>query len=78
MPTASRRDADIDVVWTAGYGFPAWRGGPLFIADEIGAGEIVARLEHYAQALGNADGRWTVAPLLRALATNGGRFADLT
>jgi len=72
------RPSDIDVVWTAGYGFPAWRGGPLFMADEIGAGEIVARLEHYAQALGNADGRWTVAPLLRTLAANDGRFADLT
>jgi 3-hydroxyacyl-CoA dehydrogenase len=70
------RPGDIDVVWTAGYGFPAWRGGPLFMADEIGPGHIVARLDHYAQKFGNAHGYWTVSPLLRTLAETGHRLLD--
>ena len=73
----AQRASDIDVVWTAGYGFPAWRGGPLFMADEIGAGTIVAAMEHYARELGNEDGRWTPAPLLRRLASTGQRISDL-
>ena len=72
------RPGDIDVVWTAGYGFPAWRGGPLFMADEIGLPEIVSRLDHYAGALGNDAGHWTVAPLLRELASKGRRITDWT
>jgi 3-hydroxyacyl-CoA dehydrogenase len=70
------RPGDIDVVWTAGYGFPSWRGGPLFMADEIGLAHIVARLDHYASALGNDHGYWTVAPLLRRLAKQGTRISD--
>lgn len=69
------RGGDIDTVWTAGYGFPSWRGGPLFMADEIGLAHIVARLDHYAQALGNERGYWTVSPLLRRLAAEGGRLS---
>ncbi|WP_158969397.1 3-hydroxyacyl-CoA dehydrogenase NAD-binding domain-containing protein [Chachezhania sediminis] len=62
------RPSDIDVVWTAGYGFPAWRGGPLFMADEIGLDRIVARMDHYAARDGDPHGYWTVSPLLRQLA----------
>ncbi len=71
------RPGDIDVVWTAGYGFPAWRGGPLFMADEIGLPYIVARMDHYAATLGNGRGDWNVAPLLRQLAKTGARISDL-
>lgn len=70
------RPSDIDVVWTAGYGFPAWRGGPLFTADEIGLSEVVARMDHYAATLGNEHGHWTVTPLLRDLAKHGKRLTD--
>lgn len=66
------RASDIDVVWTAGYGFPAWRGGPVFMADEIGLKEIVARLDHYAAI----QKTWRVAPLLRQLAERGERLSD--
>lgn len=68
------RPGDIDVVWTAGYGFPAWRGGPLFMADEIGLGRIVDRLDAYAATLGNDHGYWTVHPHLRDMAARGHRF----
>lgn len=70
------RPGDIDVVWTQGYGFPAWRGGPVFMADEIGLERIVAGLDHYARTLGNDQGYWTVAPLLRELAARGARLGD--
>lgn len=66
------RPGDIDVVWTAGYGFPSWRGGPVFMADEIGLKEIVARLDHYAAI----QKTWQVAPLLRRLAQRGERLSD--
>lgn len=65
------RPGDIDVVWTAGYGFPVWRGGPLFMADEIGLARIVDRMDSYASSLGNAHGYWTVTPSLRDLAARG-------
>lgn len=74
----AQRGSDIDVVWTAGYGFPAWRGGPLFMADEIGLATVVARLDHYAQELGNDFGYWTVSPLLRRLAGDGARISAWT
>lgn len=70
------RPGDIDVVWTAGYGFPAWRGGPLCMADEIGLAEIVARMDHYAGRNGNEHGYWTVSPLLRRLSETGQRLTD--
>ena len=68
------RPGDVDVVWTAGYGFPAWRGGPLFMADEIGLGRIVERLDAYAATLGNDHGYWTAHPYLRDLAARGQRL----
>jgi 3-hydroxyacyl-CoA dehydrogenase len=66
------RPGDIDVVWTAGYGFPAWRGGPVFMADEIGLREVVARLDRYAAEWND----WRVSPLLRRLAERGERLSD--
>jgi 3-hydroxyacyl-CoA dehydrogenase len=60
------RAADIDVIWTSGYGFPRWRGGPMFYADTLGIARTVARIEKY----------WPVAPLLRQLAADGRSFAD--
>uniref|UniRef100_UPI00258E390B 3-hydroxyacyl-CoA dehydrogenase family protein n=1 Tax=Acidiphilium sp. TaxID=527 RepID=UPI00258E390B len=68
------RPSDVDVVWVYGYGWPVWRGGPCFHADLVGLKEIAARLEHYAQAVGDE----TLAPcaLLRRLAAAGQGFAD--
>lgn len=67
------RASDIDVVWTSGYGFPRWRGGPMFHADTIGLAEVVRRIEALASTGGGAY--WQVAPLLRELAGSGGTFA---
>ncbi|MFW5330187.1 3-hydroxyacyl-CoA dehydrogenase NAD-binding domain-containing protein [Hydrogenophaga sp. ZJX-1] len=69
------RASDIDVVWTAGYGFPDHQGGPMFLADERGLKHVVERLDHYAATRGNPFGYWTVSPLLRRLASEGGRLS---
>ncbi len=72
----AQRPGDIDVVWTRGYGFDDALGGPMYLADRIGLGAIVSRMEHYAQTLGTAHGYWTVASLLRALANDSKRISD--
>ena len=70
------RPGDIDVVWTAGYGFPDHRGGPMFMADQIGLDVIAQRLSHFAGERGNPHGYWTTAPLLARLAAQGRRISD--
>lgn len=70
------RAGDVDVVWTQGYGFPDYRGGPLFMADAIGLRAICDALDRYAAARGDAHGYWSVSPLLRRLADTGGRLSD--
>ena len=66
---------DIDVVWVAGYGFPDHRGGPMWMANDIGLEVIAGRLAHYGAVRGNAFGYWTAA---RQLATSGaGRTYNL-
>ncbi|WP_076867163.1 3-hydroxyacyl-CoA dehydrogenase NAD-binding domain-containing protein [Bradyrhizobium mercantei] len=67
----SYRPGDIDVVWTAGYGFPEHRGGPMFMADQIGLSEIKNTLDHYGRVRGNQFGYWSPSSLLSALATSG-------
>lgn len=69
------RGSDIDVVWTAGYGFPDHQGGPMFLADERGLAHVVQRLEHYGATRGNPFGYWTVSSLLKRLADMGGRLS---
>jgi 3-hydroxyacyl-CoA dehydrogenase len=67
------RASDIDTVWVYGYGWPAWRGGPCFYADLVGANAICEALERYAAMTGD-DGLQPAA-LLRELAASGGTFA---
>jgi 3-hydroxyacyl-CoA dehydrogenase len=70
------RPVDEDVVWAAGYGFPRYRGGPLFYADLIGLQTVVDGLALFASTLGNDFGYWTPAPLLAKLAADGKTFKD--
>lgn len=69
------RPVDIDVVYLDGYGFPAERGGPMYHADRCGLDSVLASMERYGA--GYQGWAWEPAPLLRKLAENGGRFADL-
>ncbi|UUZ70340.1 3-hydroxyacyl-CoA dehydrogenase family protein [Polaromonas sp. P2-4] len=70
------RPGDIDVVWVAGYGFPDHRGGPLFMADQIGLKTIVERLAHYANVRTDRLGYWTATNLLKTLAEQGQRLSE--
>jgi 3-hydroxyacyl-CoA dehydrogenase len=67
------RAADIDVIYTNGYGFPAWRGGPMFYADRVGLKTICDRISSFHRDHGQ---RWAPAPLLARLAKEGGTFKE--
>jgi 3-hydroxyacyl-CoA dehydrogenase len=68
------RPSDIDIVWINGYGWPIYRGGPMFYADTVGLSQVVAKLEDYGPKLGKD---FTISPLLRKLADDGKRFQDM-
>jgi len=61
----AQRPGDIDVVYAYGYGFPAWRGGPMHYADAVGLDAVLARINEFRDRYG-AD-NWTPAPLLEKL-----------
>ena len=46
------RPQEIDVIWVHGFGFPAYRGGPMYYADRIGLPALLGRLRYYADAVG--------------------------
>jgi 3-hydroxyacyl-CoA dehydrogenase len=71
------RAGDIDLIYTNGYGFPVWRGGPMHYAGEIGLDKILAALNHYREALGSYGEMWfQPSELLKRLAASGRTFAD--
>jgi 3-hydroxyacyl-CoA dehydrogenase len=65
------RSGDIDVIWTTGYGFPRFRGGPMFYADSLGLKSVYERIRELHQQHGHY---WKPAALLEKLAASGGRF----
>jgi 3-hydroxyacyl-CoA dehydrogenase len=67
------RSGDIDVVWAAGYGFPRYRGGPMFYADTIGLVTLLEGMRKYAAIFGPMH--WTPAPLLERLVASGKTLA---
>ncbi|HWZ61865.1 MAG TPA: 3-hydroxyacyl-CoA dehydrogenase NAD-binding domain-containing protein [Steroidobacteraceae bacterium] len=68
------RAGDIDVVYVHGYGFPAWRGGPMYWAEQAGLAPIVATMRRLAPSHG---ARWRPAPLLERLSASGGGWASV-
>jgi 3-hydroxyacyl-CoA dehydrogenase len=68
------RASDIDVVWAAGYGFPRYRGGPLFYADTIGLKTLLDGMLKYRDIFGPMH--WEPAPLLVQLVREGRSIAD--
>jgi len=68
----AQRASDIDLIYVNGYGFPAWRGGPMFYADSIGLDKVYARVCDFHRQHGEF---WTPAPLLARLAGEGKTFA---
>ena len=72
----AQRSSDIDVVYLNGYGFPAYRGGPMFFADQTGLRDVERALKRIA-AQPNSDAEfWTPAPLLTRLAHEGRTFSE--
>ncbi|BFM05940.1 3-hydroxyacyl-CoA dehydrogenase NAD-binding domain-containing protein [Halioxenophilus aromaticivorans] len=69
------RASDCDLIYVNGYGFPAWRGGPMQYANEIGLTNVLNALNKYKEQLGEYGERWfKPAPLLQKLATDGKSF----
>ena len=68
------RASDIDMVYLAGYGFPPYRGGPMFYADGVGLSEVLSSIEIFQK--GYQGSQWKPAPLLVRLARQGGRFNE--
>ncbi|MAL99063.1 3-hydroxyacyl-CoA dehydrogenase NAD-binding domain-containing protein [Hydrocarboniclastica marina] len=69
------RSLEIDVIWIYGYGFPAYRGGPMFWADQVGLGEILARVKEFHKKTGGKQ--WEPSALLERLVAEGKKFGDL-
>ena len=67
----SLRASDIDVVYTAGYGFPRYRGGPMFHADLVGLPRVISTMRAFAAAPRADSAFWKPAPLLVRLAEQG-------
>ena len=70
----AQRAVDIDITYIYGYGFPAWRGGPMFYADTVGLPKVLARIEEFEKKHGSD--LWSPAPLLTELAASGQKFKD--
>ncbi|MGH9687624.1 MAG: 3-hydroxyacyl-CoA dehydrogenase NAD-binding domain-containing protein [Candidatus Acidiferrales bacterium] len=67
------RAGDIDTIYANGYGFPAFRGGPMWYADSVGLKKVYERVSEFQKRHGAI---WTPAPLLKELAESGRGFAD--
>jgi 3-hydroxyacyl-CoA dehydrogenase len=70
----AQRPGDIDVIWVYGYGWPAWRGGPMFHADQVGLKKIRDWLAEQARKSGDAS--LNPAPVLDRLAREGRGFGS--
>ena len=68
------RPSDIDVIWLYGYGWPVYRGGPMFYADQVGLKHIAERLSFYARQTNDPSLEPTA--LLKQLAEKGETFAS--
>ncbi|MBV9767054.1 MAG: hypothetical protein JOZ48_19590 [Acidobacteriaceae bacterium] len=69
------RPVDIDITYLYGYGFPAWRGGPMFYADTVGLKNVLTRIEEFEEQHGSE--LWHPAPLLKRLAETGSTFESM-
>ena len=67
----AQRASDIDTVWINGYGWPAYRGGPMFYADTVGLATVVEKLQAYGEQMG---ANFTLSPLLLRKAAAGECF----
>ncbi|MFC3609338.1 3-hydroxyacyl-CoA dehydrogenase NAD-binding domain-containing protein [Stutzerimonas tarimensis] len=69
----AQRASDIDAIFINGYGFPAWRGGPMFYADQLGLDRVLERIRAFHAEHGDW---WAPAPLLERAVAGGGTLTD--
>ena len=69
----AQRAVDIDIIYIYGYGFPAYRGGPMWYADTVGLEKVYARVCEFHRQFGSL---WEPAPLLKQLAAQTRTFSD--
>ena len=67
------RASDIDVVWVNGYGWPVYRGGPMYYGDMVGPEKVLAKMKEFHATMGDD---FKPAPLLEKLVAEGKKFAD--
>ena len=67
------RPGDIDIIWSYGYGFPRFMGGPMYMADLIGSRALLEKIREFQDRFGDY---WKPAPLLEELAQGGKTFAE--
>ena len=68
------RASDIDIIYINGYGFPSYRGGPMWHADTVGLKQVYERVMEFHRQHGEI---WEPAPLLKRLAEQGRTFAEV-
>ena len=69
------RTSDIDVVYVYGYGFPAYRGGPMHYGERRGLDKVLEKINQFAETYGREW--WAPAPLLEHAAKEGKTFAEM-
>jgi len=69
----AQRSGDMDIVYINGYGFPIWRGGPMFYANQLGLAEVISKMSAFSKLDENF---WRPAPLLQKLADSSGVFGE--
>ncbi|TSE20471.1 Fatty acid oxidation complex subunit alpha [Tepidimonas alkaliphilus] len=71
------RASDIDMVYLTGYGFPAWRGGPMHYAEQFGLFNVMQAMKRFARNPNDDAQFWQPAPLIQRLVTEGRGFASV-
>jgi 3-hydroxyacyl-CoA dehydrogenase len=69
----AQRSGDMDIVYINGYGFPIWRGGPMFYANQLGLSEVIKKMGDFSEL---DESFWKPAPLLKKLADESGVFGE--
>jgi 3-hydroxyacyl-CoA dehydrogenase len=69
----AQRSGDMDIVYINGYGFPIWRGGPMFYANKLGLEEVTKKINEFAKSDENF---WQISPILTKLASEGLFFGE--
>ena len=69
----AQRSGDMDIVYINGYGFPIWRGGPMFYANQLGLKEVIKKMDVFSE---QDNEFWKPAPLLQKLADQSGSLGE--